>query len=201
MALQAIHHDRWVVGGLRDGRLRVIAQSTVAEGAPAQVLPIYQDLSPLARRCLYERQPLALNSLIDPREHQDDWEIHWPAIVYAPIGLVDARPVGLLIVGSRSQHWYQQAEIDYIAALGIALTAAVSCVTGPLGRLTPRERRFAILIAEGLSDEEIGRALAVDTRVARRASDQVLRKLSIRSRHEVRDLVPGLSTSTRALVL
>lgn len=144
---------------------------------------------------------MAVNSIVDPREHQDDWEIHWPALVYAPVGLADTRPVGLLIVGSRTQHWYTQAEIDYLAALGVALTATVASITGPLGRLTPRERRFALLIAEGLSDEEIAVALDLDQRIAKRAADAVLRKLSVRSRHEVRDLVPGLSTTDRPQVI
>jgi len=120
--------------------------------------------------------------------------------VYAPVGLADMRPVGLLVVGSQTQHWYTQFEIDFIAALGIALTAAVSCLTGPLGRLTPRERRFALLIAEGLSDEEIARALALDDAATRKASDTILRKLALRSRHEVRELVPGLASSSRALI-
>jgi len=188
-ALEVVHHDRWLLGGLRDGRLRIIAQSPVpASSRPAEPSPpktttiraIYSELSPLARRCLYERHPLAVNSLVDFRDHQDDWEVHWPALVYAPVGLADTRPVGLIIVGSRQQHWYTQSEIDYVAALGVALTAAVSCVTGPLGRLTPRERRFALLIAEGLSDEEIALALEVDPHVAKRASDGILRKLEIR---------------------
>jgi DNA-binding CsgD family transcriptional regulator len=208
VALEVVHHDRWVLGGLRDGRLRVIAQSPArpahasTPAAPvADVRPIYSELSPLARRCLYERHPLAVNSIADPRDHQDDWEIHWPALVYAPVGLADTRPVGLLIVGSRGQHWYTQAEIDYVAALGVALTATVASVTGPLGRLTPRERRFALLIAQGLSDEEIAHALELDERTAKRASDAILRKLAVRSRYEVRDLVPGLGTTDRPQVI
>ncbi len=201
LALGRIHHDRWVLGGLRDGRMRVIAQSPPLPGSPdAPVRPIYTELSPLARRCLYERHPLAVNSMVDSRDHQDDWEVHWPAIVYAPVGLADTRPVGLMIVGSSTQHWYTQFEIDFVGAIGIALTAAVSCVTGPLGRLRPRERRFALLIAEGLSDEEIAVALDLDEQVARRASGSILRKLALRSRHEVGELVPGLTTSSRALI-
>ena len=209
VALEVVHHDRWVLGGLRDGRLRVIAQSrprpasapAAQPGPMADVRPIYSELSPIARRCLYERHPLAVNSIADPRDHQDDWEIYWPALVYAPVGLADTRPVGLLIVGSRSQHWYTQAEIDYVAALGVALTAAVSCVTGPLGRLSPRERRFALLIAEGLSDEEIALALELDPPTVKRASDAILRKLAVRSRYDLRDLVPGLSATDRPQVL
>jgi DNA-binding CsgD family transcriptional regulator len=205
-----VHHDRWVLGGLRDGRLRIIAQSPAGVGpGPAassrprasNIRPIYAELTPLARRCLYERQPLAVNSMVDPREHDDDWEIHWPALIYAPVGLVDTRPVGLIIIGSSTQHWYTQAEIDYVAALGVALTAAVSSVTGPLGRLTPRERRFALLIADGLSDEEIALALAVDARTVMRASDAILSKLEIRSRHDLRQLIPGLASTDRPQVM
>ena len=209
LALGVVPHDRWVLGGLRDGRLRVIAEATKRQrrraraatrypqqpGGTAQaptVRPIYSELSPLARRCLYERHPLCVTSVVEAPADDTDWEVDWPAILYVPVGLPNTRPVGIMILGSRTPHWYSQDEIDFVAALGISLTATVSAVTGPLGRLTSRERRFALLIAEGLSDQEIAVALALDDVAVRRASDSVLRKLEVRSRHEVRDLVPGL---------
>src|SRR5581483_3054085 len=137
LALEVVHHDRWLLGGLRDGRLRVIAQSPpLAPGADQNggVQPIYQELSQLARRCLYERHPLAVTSMIENPIPDHDWEAGWPALIYAPVGLPKNRPVGIIILGSRTEHWYTQDEIDYVAAIGVTLTAVVSCVTGPLGR-------------------------------------------------------------------
>ena len=37
----------------------------------------------------------------------------WPALLYTPIGLPGQRPVGLLIAGARTAHWYRQHEIDW----------------------------------------------------------------------------------------
>lgn len=200
LALDVLHHDRWLLGGMRDGRMRIIADSTTAEpGKPVQ--PLYQDLSQMARRCLYERHPLAVTSIVEPRIPDGDWEIDWPALIYAPVGLPRARPVGILIVGSRMEHWYTQDEIDYVSAIGVTLTTAVSCLTGPLGRLTPHERRAALLIAEGLSDAEIARATGSTPPAVARISDSVLRKLDVRSRTDVRDLVPEIKAGVRPTLL
>ena len=206
VALGVVPHDRWVLGGLRDGRLRVLAEwargrrRVPTEGertirVRSSVRPIYTELSPLARRCLFERHPLCVTSVADGHRDDVEWETEWPSVLYVPVGLPSTRPVGLIIVGSRTPHWYTQDEIDFVAALGVSMTATVSAVTGPLGRLTPRERRFALLIAEGLSDEEIAHALELDDAAVRRASDTLLRKLALRSRYEVRDLVPGLAAA------
>lgn len=187
LALEVVHHDRWVFGGLRDGRLRVIGDSETHKDPPIQ--PLFMQLSHLSRRCLFERHPIAVSSVVDPIGY-DDWERDWPALIYVPIGIPKTRPVGLLIVGCGKEHWYTQDEIDYVAALGVTLTAAVSAVTGPLGRLSVQERHAAQLIAEGLSDAEMARALAVDGDAAHALADAVLRKLSLRSRFEVRELFP-----------
>lgn len=191
-ALLPIHHDRWVLGGLRDGRLRVIAQQPPSPSpATREARPIYSELSPLARRCLFERHPVAVTSVADSPPEAGPWEECWPSVLYVPVGRPHTRPVGLLILGSRTSHWYTQSELDFVDELAAALTDAVNAICGPLGRLTPRERRFALLIAQGLSDDEIAVALALDRPAARRVSGGVLRKLALRSRHELRDLVPG----------
>ncbi len=197
LALEVVRHDRWVFGGMRDGRLRVIGDSEMDREAPVQ--PIFMELSHLSRRCLFERHPIAVSSVVDPVEF-DDWERDWPALIYAPVGLPKTRPVGILIVGAKKEHWYTQDEIDYVAALGVTLTAAVNSVTGPLGRLTPEERQAAQLIAEGLSDPEVAQALALDSEGARSLADSVLRKLSLRSRFDLGDLFPYQSR-TRPRVL
>jgi len=187
LALEVVHHDRWVFGGLRDGRLRVIGESETEREAPVQ--PLYMELSHLSRRCLFERHPIAVSSVVDPIGY-DDWERDWPALIYVPIGIPKTRPVGLLIVGCSKEHWYTQDEIDYVAALGVTLTASVSSVTGPLGRLSVEERQVAQLLAEGLSDIEVAKALALQTDAASTLADAVLRKLSLGSRFDLRELFP-----------
>ena len=199
LALDVLHHDRWQLGGVRDGRMRVIADSILPEAQGVQ--PIYQELSQMARRSLYERHPLAVTSIIEPRSGDSDWEADWPALIYAPVGLPRARPVGILIVGSRTEHWYTQDEIDYVSAIGVTLTTAVSCLTGPLGRLLPPERRVALLVAEGLSDAEIARALGSSEQAVARIADTVLAKLAVRSRADVRDLVPEIKAGVRPTLL
>lgn len=196
LALDVLHHDRWLLGGVRDGRLRVIAGSDGPDRQP-RIQPLYQEMSQMARRCLYERHPVAVTSVVEPRSGDGDWETEWPALIYAPVGLPRARPVGILIVGSRIEHWYTQDEIDYVSALGVTLTTAVSCLTGPLGRLLPEERRVALLIAEGLSDAEIARALGSTEGPVARVSDSVLKKLDVRSRTDVRDLVPEIKAGVK----
>jgi DNA-binding CsgD family transcriptional regulator len=91
------------------------------------------------------------------------------------------RPIGLLVMGSRAGHWYQQQEIDYAAALGVTLTGLVLALGGPLTRLSERERQTAHLIAEGLSLAETSIALRLGLDEARDLVDRVLRKLSVRS--------------------
>lgn len=199
LALDVLHHDRWLLGGVRDGRLRVVADSTL-EAEPVQ--PLYLELSPMARRCLYERHPLAVTSIVENRRAAEgDWETEWPALIYAPVGIPRTRPVGILIVGSETEHWYMQDEIDYVSALGVTLTTAVSCLTGPLGRLAPAERKVALLMAEGMSDAEIARATGTTSTVVAKVTDSVLRKLSVRSRREVRELVPGVPPAGKPTLL
>lgn len=200
LALDVLHHDRWLLGGVRDGRLRVIADSTVEDDADA-VQPIFIELSALARRSLYERHPLAVTSIVEPRRRGGDWESDWPALIYAPVGIPRSRPVGILIVGSRSEHWYTQEEIDYVSALGVTLTTAVSCYTGPLGRLSPAERRIAVLVAEGLSDAEIARAVGSTGETVERIVSGILRKLAARTRTDVRSMVPGAWSAPKPAVL
>src|SRR5919197_3648079 len=103
LALSALAHDRWVLGFLRGGCMQPIAASEISRRF-LQTHP----LMPLSRRALYERKPIVLNSLVENNEatNEADWELDWPAILYAPIAEIGKRPIGLLIVGCRSDHWY-----------------------------------------------------------------------------------------------
>jgi hypothetical protein len=56
-ALELVAHDRWVLGGLRDGKLRVLVDSSPEPDRPFRRT---RPLSHLARRCLHEGKPAAV---------------------------------------------------------------------------------------------------------------------------------------------
>jgi len=189
-AMELVRQDRWVLGGLRDGRLKVIIDS---DPGPARRAHRSRDLSPLARKSLYERKPLTVASVLEPeinaRDPYSNWEMEWPALIYAPVGVPRQRPVGLLLVGSRTSHWYPQEEIDYVSALALTLIPTVLAITGPLGRLPQRERRVAQLIGEGMSVTEVASALTLERADAQRIVSKVLGKLNMRSTQELGQLL------------
>jgi len=194
MALQLVRQDRFLLGGLRDGRLKVIVDSNAPSPHPSRRA---MELSPLARRSLYERTTLAISSLIeeDAVTGLDDWELDWPSLIYAPVGLPKARPVGLLIIGARKRYWYDQEDVSYVTSLAVTMTACVSAVTGPLGRLGPRERQIAQLLGEGLSPSEIADGLRIERKAAESLIATVLRKLSLRSTREIGQFLPDRPVS------
>jgi DNA-binding CsgD family transcriptional regulator len=180
-AMALLRQDRWLLGALRDGKLKVLADSSPDLHRPYRRT---RPLSHLARRCLHERQPLTVSSLgvADTRPARlSEWELDWPALLYSPVGMPGHRPLGLLIVGARASHWYRQHEIDYAAALGVSLTGPVLALSGPLTRLNERELEAARLVAQGLSLPETSVALSLGLDEARDLVDRVLRKLAMRS--------------------
>jgi DNA-binding CsgD family transcriptional regulator len=174
LALDSICHDRWVLGYLRAGWLQPIAASEVSrrflQGRP---------LMPLARRALYEKRPMVMNAVIEnPNPSLGyDWELDWPALLYAPVGGVGQRPTGLLILGCRQDHWYTEEDVAYAISLGTALAPLVAALRGPLGRLNESEGEVAQLLSYGLSTQEIARAIQVDDGRSRALVDSVTRKL------------------------
>jgi DNA-binding CsgD family transcriptional regulator len=174
LALDGLCHDRWVLGYLRAGWLQPIAASEVSrrflQGRP---------LMPLARRALFEKRPIVLNSLIENPNPSTgyDWELDWPALLYAPVGEASARPIGLLVIGCRRDHWYTEEDVAYAAALGTSLAPLVAALRGPLGRLNESEGEVAQLLSYGLSAAEIARAIRQSDRAARELVDGVRRKL------------------------
>jgi len=207
-AMSLVHQDRWVLGSLRDGRLRVLADSNPERDRPFRRV---RTLSQLARRCLHDRRPLTVSAVLakpgedgggeasrpsaaEPVQCQaTDWELDWPALLYAPVGLPGRRPVGLLTLGCLAEHWYLEDEIDYVAGLAISLTSAVLSLDGPLARLGSDERAAARLLGQGLSVPELATALEVDRTEARELVGSVLRKLSLRSPRELAGLWPELT--------
>jgi DNA-binding CsgD family transcriptional regulator len=175
LALNTISHDRWVLGYLRAGWVQPIAASEVSrrflQGRP---------LMPLARRALYEKRAMVMNSLIENPSPSVgyDWELDWPALLYAPVGQVGERPIGLLILGCRRDHWYTDEDVEYASSLGATLTPLVAALRGPLGRLNESEGEVAQLLSYGLSTQEIARAIQVDDRKTRSLVESVTRKLS-----------------------
>jgi DNA-binding CsgD family transcriptional regulator len=174
LALDGLCHDRWVLGYLRAGWLQPIAASEVSrrflQGRP---------LMPLARRALFEQRPTIMNALVEnPKPSMGyDWEMDWPALLYAPVGEPGQRPIGLLIVGCRRDHWYSEDDVTYAIKLGTTLAPLVSALRGPLGRLNESEGEVAQLLSYGLSSQEIARAIRVDDHASRELVESVTRKL------------------------
>jgi len=108
-----------------------------------------------------------------------DWELDWPAVLYAPVGEIGQRPIGLLTVGCRRDHWYTDADVHYAGSLGITLAPMVAALRRLLGRLNETEHEVAQLLSYGLSEPEIARAMKVSERRARVLADEVTRKLRI----------------------
>jgi DNA-binding CsgD family transcriptional regulator len=176
LALDSLCHDRWVLGYLRGGWLQPIAASEVSrrflQGRP---------LMPLARRALYEKRPMVINSVIEnPNPSLGyDWELDWPALLYAPVGDAGQRPIGLLVLGCRRDHWYTEEDVAYASTLGTTLAPLVAALRGPLGRLNESEGEVAQLLSYGLSTQEIARAIQVDDSKTRALVETVTRKLQV----------------------
>ena len=174
LALNALCHDRWVIGYLRGGWLQPIVASEVSRR-----LLQSRPLLPLARKALFEMKPLVVNTLSDRTDEGDryEWELDWPAILYAPIAEIGRRPLGLLVVGCRSDHWYTDDDVAYSHTLGYALAPMVAALRWPLSRLSQSEVEVAQLLSNGMSTQEIARAIKTNERQARALVDSVSRKL------------------------
>lgn len=174
LALSPICHDRWVLGYLRAGLLQPIAASEVSRKF-LQSRP----LMPLSRRALFEQRPMVINSVIEKPNPSNgyEWELDWPAILYVPVGDSKQRPIGLLTLGCRRDHWYTDEDVAYAESLGVTLTPLVTALRRPLGRLNESEGEVAQLLSYGLSTEEIARAIKTDEIRTRALVSSVARKL------------------------
>ena len=174
LALSVLCHDRWILGYLQGGRLQPIAASEISRRF-LQSRP----LMPLSRRALFEKRPVVLNSVIENPNPSEgyDWELDWPAILYAPVGELGQRPSGLLTLGCRRDHWYTDEDVDYVAGLGVTLAPMVVALRGPLSRLNEIESEVVQLLSYGLSEPEIARAIRFDEHRTRALVDGVTRKL------------------------
>src|SRR5262245_1059524 len=90
LALNAVRHDRWVLGYLRGGCLQPVAGSEISRAFLRR-----RPLMPLSRRALYEQKPLVVNTVFrdDRSSGGYDWELDWPALLYAPVGERGRRPI------------------------------------------------------------------------------------------------------------
>jgi DNA-binding CsgD family transcriptional regulator len=174
LALDALDNDRWVLGYVRHGWLQPIAASEVSRRSLQR-----RQLMPLSRRALFERRPLVVNSVIENANPSNgyDWELDWPAVVYGPVGEIGHRPVGLLVLGCRRDHWYTEEDVAYVHSLGVTLGPMVAALRGPLGHLSEAENEVAQLLSYGLSAPEIARAIRLDERRTRELVGRVERKL------------------------
>ncbi len=182
LALEVLCHDRWVVGFLRGGALQPVAASEISR----RLLQAHP-LQPLSRRALFEQRPVVVNSVYPYTTPAAgfDWELDWPAIMYAPIGETGQRPIGLLVLGCRRDYWYSEEDVQYASGLGTALAPIVSSLRGPLGRMNEAEAEVVQLMSCGMSREEIAQAIKaghVETDVL---ISSVKRKLSQRAPHRI----------------
>jgi DNA-binding CsgD family transcriptional regulator len=133
---------------------------------------------PLSRRALYEKRPMVINSVFEKLDPTDgyDWEHDWPAIIYAPVGEFGHRPIGLLTIGCRRDHWYTEEDVAYAHTLGFTLAPLVAALRGPLSKLNESEGEVAQLLSYGLSTQEIARAIRTDDSHARTLVGSVVKK-------------------------
>lgn len=122
---------------------------------------------------------MVINSVIEKPNPSNgyDWELDWPAILYAPVGEPNQRPIGLLTLGCRRDHWYTDEDVAYAETLGATLTPLVTALRRPLGRLNESEGEVAQLLSYGLSTAEISRAIKTDENQTRTLVSNVARKL------------------------
>ena len=173
LALKPVIHDRWVLGYLRGGWLQPIAASEVSRRF-LQSRP----LMPLGRKALFEKKPLVLNAVYEKPDPSDgyDWELDWPALLYTPVGEMGERPIGLLTIGCRFDHWYTEEDVAYAYTLGYNLAPLVAAMRGPLSKLNESEGEVAQLLSHGLSSQEIAKAIRQDERHTRSLIDGVTKK-------------------------
>jgi GAF domain-containing protein len=182
LALEVLCHDRWVVGFLRGGALQPVAASEISR----RLLQAHP-LQPLSRRALFEQRPVVVNSVFPYTTPAAgfDWELDWPAIMYAPIGETGQRPIGLLVLGCRRDYWYSEEDVQYASGLGTALAPIVSSLRGPLGRMTEAEAEVVQLMSCGMSREEIAQAIKAGHVQTDALISSVKRKLSQRAPHRI----------------
>lgn len=190
-----VRQDRWQLAGLRSGRLVILAEGPGEGKAVEPAERRVQELTPLARRALYERRAVSISTIhTTPAGGVEDWELDWPTILYAPVNDPGLRPAGLLILGVREPHWYEDEDLNYITAIAGTLISFVTAATDPLRPLTRAERMVAYLLGEGLSSAEVARALRIERQEAQESVGQVLRKLRLRSASQVADLLEDRRT-------
>ena len=182
LALEVLCHDRWVVGFLRGGGLQPIAASEISR----RMLRA-RPLQPLSRRALFEQRPVVVNTVFPYTTPASgfDWELDWPAIMYAPIGEAGQRPIGLLVLGSRRDYWYTDEDVQYATSLGTALAPMVSSLRGPLGRMSEAEAEVVQLMSCGMSREEIAQAIKAGGVETDALISSVKRKLSQRAANRI----------------
>ena len=89
--------------------------------------------------------------------------------------MIGERPIGLLTVGCRRDHWYTEEDVAYAHTLGHTLASLVAALRGPLSKLN--ESEVAQLLSYGLSTQEIARLIKADERHTRTLIESVARKL------------------------
>lgn len=135
-SLGPIQHDRWLVAALRDRRLRTVAQSQSDPDNPYQQL---REVQPPAWRCLLSNQAICVTQCrVSARAAaaSREWELEWPAVLYAPVGVPGRRGEGLLILANLRPHAYCAYEIRYVSLLAQGLLHWVAFAAGSQSALS-----------------------------------------------------------------
>jgi DNA-binding CsgD family transcriptional regulator len=192
-ALTLVRHDRWQLAAVGHDHLLVLANGPRANpNVPARAVRRVVGITPLANRCLAERRTVVVSTLAVTAQlngEEEDWERDWATLLYAPVHQGRRRPVGLLTIGCRDAHWYEDVDIDYVSSLASNLVDYVEQAADPVRRLTRSERIVARLLAAGCSADEVANALSVPLDEAEATIAAILKKLRLRSPADLRPLI------------
>src|SRR5260221_9480127 len=107
-ALAMVRQDRWQLAGLRSGRLVILAEGPGDGKAIEPAERKVQELTPLARRALYERRAGSISPHhTTPEGGGEDLGLDRPTILHPPGNDPRLPPARVLIIGGRSPPWYQ----------------------------------------------------------------------------------------------
>jgi DNA-binding CsgD family transcriptional regulator len=107
------------------------------------------------------------------------------------LGHPDEATTAAAVAGKLLASWggWRVAQLDRVRdQLGLAPADGERGVTG-IAALTPREREVALLIADGLTNAELARRLYISPKTAAVHVSNILHKLGVASRTQVRELV------------
>lgn len=187
----------WLIGAVENASVCAwLGDTDTAGRLYAELLPC-EDLQAIGLACApyYGPVALALGRLARTLGRTDDARRHLTEALTAcealhalpHLALAHAEVAQLDGPSTRAGRAHATAALSLAERLGMApLAATVTAWLSPAplqdGRLTPREREVAWLVAEGLSNSAIARRLTLSERTVESHVSRVLHKLDLRSR-------------------